>query len=103
MILQEDWKMKLKIVSTGTTWGTKVVNAETGEELKNVTRVEYWADANDNGICRARITLAVVECNVIGETEEPPPEVKLVKPGTPNEIDAKVAKELQAELDARKP
>ena len=33
--------MRIKIVSDGTQWGTKVTNAETGEEIERVLSV-YW-------------------------------------------------------------
>lgn len=32
--------MKLKIISDGTQWGTKVINAETGEMVEHVTRAD---------------------------------------------------------------
>ena len=37
--------MKLKIISDGTSRGTKVVNAETGEELKYVTDIVWRIEA----------------------------------------------------------
>lgn len=37
--------MKLKIVSEGTAETTKVVNAETGEEVEDITSIELSADA----------------------------------------------------------
>ena len=37
--------MKLKIISEGTAETTKVVNAETGEEVEDITSIELSADA----------------------------------------------------------
>lgn len=47
--------MKLKIISDGTSAGTKVVNAETGEELKNVVRIQW--EIEGRGRARATIEL----------------------------------------------
>lgn len=37
--------MRIKIVSDGTRFGTRVLNAVTGEELERVTSVEWEFDA----------------------------------------------------------
>lgn len=38
--------MKLKIVSDGTSWGTKVVNADTGESVDGVASIDWSISAN---------------------------------------------------------
>ena len=52
--------MKIKVISDGTTYGTRVINIDTQEELKGVSRVEIVCDAND------REGLAVVTLRMIG-------------------------------------
>lgn len=39
--------MRLKIVSDGTNTGTKVIDADTGKELTNVTSVKWCMHADD--------------------------------------------------------
>lgn len=39
--------MRVKIVSNGSPYETHVINAETGEEIKPVYRIEWVIDANN--------------------------------------------------------
>jgi len=56
--------MKIKIVSDGTTWGTHVVNAETGEQIQNVTKIDISIDAKD---ATAKMTLVRVPLEITSE------------------------------------
>ena len=38
--------MKLKIISDGTIYGSRVLNAETGEEVERVRSVTWYHEAN---------------------------------------------------------
>lgn len=58
--------MKLKVVSDGTPQGTKVLNAETGEEVDNVYAVTWEARA-DKPESMAQISLAKIEIEALGE------------------------------------
>jgi len=51
--------MNLKIISDGTPANTKVVDAETGEPVANVTKVQ-WSLAW-NGYAKARIDVVLME------------------------------------------
>lgn len=59
--------MKLKIISDGTPSGTKVVNAETGEELKYLESVKWSVSVGQPS--SAQIALDCVEFEGIGEAE----------------------------------
>ena len=54
--------LKLKIISDGTPWGTKVVNVETGEVVQYVTDVE-WKFASGK-MAEATIKLAQVPVEI---------------------------------------
>ena len=53
--------MKLKIISDGTAWGTRVVNAETGEQIEYVSTINWFWEPKDWG---ARATIEVVNVEV---------------------------------------
>lgn len=93
--MSEPKEVKVKIVSDGTTWGTKIVDEETGNEIHNVTKIEWTAEAGH--MCVARITLVKVPVEITAEV--PPEETKLVVKGRPTSEDIKVAQEIQAGLD----
>lgn len=57
--------MRLKIVSDGTREGTKVVNAETGEEVENVVAVRWEGDAR-NPDTYAQISLMKIQAEFLG-------------------------------------
>jgi hypothetical protein len=66
--------MKLKLISNGEAWGTKVVNTETGETLDYVQSVEWRADVNElNGMGTAIIKLFGVKAEI--EIDDPAIEV----------------------------
>ena len=58
--------MKIKIVSDGTTWGTHVVNAETGEQIQNVTKIDISIDAKD-ATAKTTLTLVRVPLEITSE------------------------------------
>jgi hypothetical protein len=60
--------MKLKIISDGYCKGTKVVNEETGEELRGVTKIEWFLSV-DSEIATARITLVATKVEVLAKLE----------------------------------
>lgn len=62
--------MRIKIESDGTPQGTRVLNAETGDMVEGVTGVE-WVLPDCNSYARATLIFERVECEVIGEAEEP--------------------------------
>ncbi len=61
--------MKLKIVSDGTSLGTHVVNSKTGEEVLNVTSIQ-WNIPGGAFTSNATISLVWVEMDAEGELEE---------------------------------
>lgn len=61
--------MKLKIISDGTAWGTKVVDVETGEELKYVKSADWHISADDK-LAEANLTILHVPVEIIAEAKE---------------------------------
>lgn len=61
--------MKLKIISGGTAFDTRVVNAETGEEVEGITAIRWEADAHSE--FHAVITLERVAIEAVGEVVMP--------------------------------
>jgi hypothetical protein len=48
--------MKVKIVSDGTTRGTQVLNAETGEQVEGVVGIVWWGpDFEDPAVAELRV------------------------------------------------
>jgi hypothetical protein len=60
--------MKLKIISDGTERGTKIIDDDTGEELKNAYKV-IWAISVRSGIASAKIYLHKIPVEIVGEGE----------------------------------
>lgn len=60
--------MNIKIISDGTAWGTKVVNAETGEIIKNVVRATISLEPMTSP--RVELEVIDVEIELIGTVEE---------------------------------
>lgn len=59
--------MKLKIVSDGTRAGTFVTDAETGEPVERVTRVEWTLDTNSRRGAIVTLTVRGVPVEIVGE------------------------------------
>jgi hypothetical protein len=57
--------VKVKIVSDGTTQGTQVVNAETGEPIDGVTFVAWELEAKD-GVATVSLELRKIPVEVVG-------------------------------------
>lgn len=57
--------MKIRITSKGTPGSTRVVNAETGEELKNVTHIAWTVGVDGDSL--ATIAVKAVPLDVIAE------------------------------------
>ena len=57
--------MKIRITSKGTPGSTRVVNAETGDELKNVTHIAWTVGVD--GDSTATIAVRAVPVDVIAE------------------------------------
>jgi hypothetical protein len=86
--------MWLKIISDGTVKGTRVVDAQTGEEVGNVTAVS-WSMGND-GLTEAVVTLGCVPAEVAGEMEIEQESGDLSRPGEPIEVSiARLLKQLR--------
>jgi hypothetical protein len=68
--------MKIKIISDGTSQGTKVIDSETGKMIPNVTAIEFKIDTEKNKIGKAKITFVdvPVEIETDAETETVEPE-----------------------------
>lgn len=64
---------RLKVTSDGTPSGTKVVNAETGEELVHVTDLKLHIDVKSTKLVVTVID-PVVECELSGEVKSAPRE-----------------------------
>lgn len=61
--------MKLKIISGGTATTTKLVNAETGEEVHGIQAITWTVSADDK-LARAEVSFVHIPVEVIGETDE---------------------------------
>lgn len=57
--------MKIKIVSDGTAWGTKVVDADTGETLEKVISVSWEHDLHRSP--EVTITVTEVPVEIVGK------------------------------------
>ena len=57
--------MKIKIISNGISFDTKVIDIETGKELENITRIHWFIDANS--IAKAIIEFSKVEVEIESE------------------------------------
>lgn len=62
-------RRRIKIVSDGTTAGTSVVDAETGQEIDGVCAVRWEADAAE-GWARVTLEMFRVPVEVIGEVTD---------------------------------
>ena len=60
--------MKLKIISNGKAWETKVINEDTGEELKNVRSVS-WKCSVGTPLAEATLEIIDVPIDVVGEMD----------------------------------
>lgn len=60
--------MKLRIISNGIPFGTRVVNTETGLDVPGVTKITYVADIKDN-LCRCTIETIDTAIDAVGECE----------------------------------
>ena len=60
--------MRLRIKSDGTIMGTKVIDAETGAVVENVTKVTVVIDAKSNLVC-ADINIMGMDLDVEAETD----------------------------------
>jgi thymidylate kinase len=61
--------MNLKVISDGTVMGTRVVNADTGEELSGVKAVK-WEISTESITADVVIVLAKVPVEIAGQTKE---------------------------------
>lgn len=59
---------RIRIVSNGTSPGTRVEDADTGEDIEGVVNVE-WSCAVDE-VARAVVTFDAVLADVVGEVDE---------------------------------
>ena len=60
--------MKLKIISDGTSLGTKIVNSDTGEEVEEITSIHWEITAGEGS--RATIQFDRIQCDVDGWTND---------------------------------
>ena len=61
--------MRLKIKSDGTILGTKIIDAETGAVVENVTKVTVVYDANSNLVC-ADVHMLGMDLDIEVETDD---------------------------------
>lgn len=61
--------MRLRIVSDGTRQGTKVVNAETGEPIQNVTAVSLTIHPKIGTVLRVEVLGVEVEVEADGQIQ----------------------------------
>ena len=61
--------MKIKIISDGTSYNTKVINAETGEPITGITYLHWTCDASE-GIAKVFMEVIDVVVELVGNTEE---------------------------------
>jgi len=59
--------MKIKIISDGTSFGTKIINIDTGEELDSVIKIQWNYEASN--IAEAIITFEETPVELIGKTK----------------------------------
>lgn len=62
--------MKLKIISDGTSFGTKIIDSTTGEEVEEITSIRWEITAGE--VSRATITFDRIQCVVEGEVIDDP-------------------------------
>lgn len=62
--------MKLKIISDGTSFGTKIIDSTTGEEVEEITSIRWEITAGDAS--RATIIFDRIQCVVEGEVIDDP-------------------------------
>lgn len=58
--------MKLKIISDGTSWGTKVVNADTGESVDGIVSIDWRITAGGYEIA-ATLQITRVALEITGD------------------------------------
>lgn len=61
--------MKVKVISDGTTFGTYVVDVETGERLEDVAAIRWEADPQRDMICRVVLEMAKIPVELEAEAE----------------------------------
>lgn len=61
--------MRVKITSDGTAFGTRVVDAESGEPIERVTSVSWSVDM-ERMVASANVTFVGVPVEIKGELEE---------------------------------
>ena len=62
--------MKIKIISDGLSTNTYVINAETGERIQGVVKVDWSCEAGQTA--QANIEFINVPVEVVGEVEDEP-------------------------------
>ncbi len=60
--------MRIKIISDGTTLGTRLVNAETGESIDGATSITWSANIDDGSVV-ALVRFIRLPIDAIGEAE----------------------------------
>lgn len=58
--------MKLKIISDGTSSGTSIVNAETGETINGIVSVD-WSVSADSGCSEVNLRVMGVQLELVGQ------------------------------------
>jgi hypothetical protein len=59
--------MKIKIISDGTSIGTKLINAETNEIIEDCRGAHWICDVDDNQLATAILEFVHVPVEIIGE------------------------------------
>lgn len=62
--------MRLKIVSDGTTTGTQLLDADTGQQVHGVQAIRWTCDIWDHQLARAEVVLVGLPVEVAGEVQE---------------------------------
>ena len=61
--------MKVKIISDGTSIGTRIVNAETGEPIEGCRAAHWICDMDEYQVATAILEFINVPVEIIGELE----------------------------------
>lgn len=74
----------IKIVSDGTHFGTYVIDVASGKKIRNVAKVEYLLDAEDNSRITPRVRLTLIHPNVDLPATVQPDQIIWEKPDVPS-------------------
>lgn len=62
--------MKVKVISDGTSFGTYVVDVETGERLEDVTAVKWEIDPRRDMLCRVTLEMGKIPVELEADADD---------------------------------